>query len=424
MKRLILALCVVLACTQDGTPPETTTDPGPPGGPPTPPSSTGSCDAGNGGITLPAGFCATIFADRVGTARHLAVSASGDLYVNIAGGALLALRDTNRDGRADVTARFGRSGNSGLALLGSDLFVDVQGGFIVRYRLTSGALAPAGNPDTIVRALPVGGHGTRSIAVNRNGELFVNVGSASNNCEAVVRDPCAELTTRAGIWRFDAQRINQSFAATNRFATGIRNAVALTTHPTTNTVFALQHGRDNLQNFRQLFSNEDAAENPAEELFEVNAGDDFGWPYCYHDERAQRHVLAPEYGGNRSTVGRCAATKAATTTFPGHWAPNGIVFYQASLFPARYRGGAFVAFHGSWNRAPLPQRGYLIAFVPAAGNSLATSYEIFADGFAGTANLTDPAAAAFRPTGLAIDPAGALFIGDDKTGRIWRVTPR
>jgi glucose/arabinose dehydrogenase len=190
-------------------------------------------------------------------------------------------------------------------------------------------------------------------------------------------------------------------------------------------LYATQHGRDNLyQGFSRLFTAEDGAENPGEELLQVNRGDDAGWPYCYYDMRAGTIVLGPEYGGDRQQVGRCATAKAPLTVFPGHWAPNGLHFYTGAMFPARYRNGAFVAFHGSWNRAPLAQAGFRVAFVPAAGNTLSPSYETFADGFAGVATISDPSSAAHRPTGLAQGTDGALFVTDDKAGRIWRIVYR
>jgi glucose/arabinose dehydrogenase len=409
----LLALAAVCSgSSNDGpgvAPPETPSDSNPP-------VASAACDTDNGGLHLPAGFCASVFADHVGAPRHIAVTASGEVYTMLSGGAVLALRDTNGDGHADVRATFGRSGNSGLYLRGNNLYAD-NGTFIVRYTLTPGTLAPAGAPDTVVKGLPTGGHGSRSIAVDANGNLFVGVGSASNICDGGNHDPCAELPTRAGVWKFDAAAKNQAFSTSARFATGIRNAVGMAIHPTTNRLYVTQHGRDNLyQSFPSMFSSKDGAENPAEELFQVNAGDDYGWPYCYFDQNAGKRVLGPEYGGDRSTVGRCSTTKPTITAFPGHWAPNGLVLYGATAFPTRYRNGAFVAFHGSWNRSPEPQAGYLVAFVPASGSSLASTYEIFADGLA--------TQKAHRPTGLAVDSTGALYITDDTGGRIWRVVYR
>ena len=414
----ILCALVVVASECGGSSDTANTTPPNTPSPPTTPTTSAACDNGNGngGLNLPTGFCATVFADKVGAPRHIVVTASGDVYTMLSGGAVLALRDTNGDGHADMRATFGRSGNSGLYLRGNNLYAD-NGTFIVRYTLTPGTLAPATAPDTLVKGLPTGGHGSRSIAVDASGNMFIGVGSASNICESGTKDPCNELPTRAGVWKFDAATKNQTFSSGSRFATGIRNAVGMAIHPTTNLLFVTQHGRDNLyQSYPQLFNAKDGAENPAEEIFQVNAGDDFGWPYCYFDQTAGHRVLGPEYGGNRSTIGRCSTTKPTVTAFPGHWAPNGLTFYTGANFPEHYRNGAFVAFHGSWNRAPEPQAGYLVAFVPASGNSLSSSYEVFADGLA--------AQAAHRPVGVAVDSTGVLYVTDDAGGRIWRVVYR
>jgi glucose/arabinose dehydrogenase len=156
-------------------------------------------------------------------------------------------------------------------------------------------------------------------------------------------------------------------------------------------------------------------------LVEVNSGDDFGWPYCYYDRAARGYRLAPEYGGDGKTVGRCASIKAPVYPFPAHWAPNGVLYYTGTLFPARYRNGVFVAFHGSWNRAPLPQAGFNVAFLPMRDGHALSEHEIFADGFAAL-SPPDRTTAAHRPTGLALGPDGALYISDDVRGRIYRVT--
>ncbi len=132
-------------------------------------------------------------------------------------------------------------------------------------------------------------------------------------------------------------------------------------------------------------------------------------------------MLAPEYGGDGGkTVGLCAGRQGPVATFPGHWAPNDLAIYLGDKFPAGYRGGAFVAFHGSWNRAPLPQGGYNVVFQPLADGKASGPSIVFADGFAG--RYEEPGRAAFRPSGLAVAPDGALYVGDDVHGRIWRIT--
>jgi mono/diheme cytochrome c family protein len=132
-------------------------------------------------------------------------------------------------------------------------------------------------------------------------------------------------------------------------------------------------------------------------------------------------VLAPEYGGDGGkAIGPCAAKHQPVATFPAHWAPNDLALYYGKQFPTAYRNGAFIAFHGSWNRAPLQQQGYNVVFQPLANGSASGKYVVFADGFAG--GKLDPGAAAHRPAGLAVAPDGALLVADDVQGRIWRIT--
>jgi glucose/arabinose dehydrogenase len=154
-------------------------------------------------------------------------------------------------------------------------------------------------------------------------------------------------------------------------------------------------------------------------MLRIEEGDDFGWPYCYYDGQLERKVLAPEYGGDGEVTGRCAEKKDPVAYFPGHWGPHAIIFYEADAFPEHYRGGAFIAFHGSWNRAPLPQGGYNVVFLPFANGEPGGDWEVFADGFAGAD--VSPSGAAHRPAGLAVGPDGALYVSDDSGGRIWRI---
>lgn len=402
--------------------------------PPRPPGRTRApaCDGDNGGLTLPPGFCALVVADQVGAPRHLAVAANGDLYIALLGrsgasGGILALRDTTGDGKPDVQQSIGSEAGTGIAL-GKDELYFATASTVYRYPMSPGRLAPRGDPVVIVKDLPTGGHSARNLALAPDGRtLFVNIGSATNSCQAVDRtlespgkDPCLELATRAGVWRFDANRENQTPVLASRFATGIRNAVGLAFAPD-GQLWATQHGRDQLgQHWPKVYTLEASAEKPSEELFPVHAGDDFGWPYCYHDLELGHLVLAPEYGGDGKQVARCASAKAPAVAFPAHWAPDGLTFYTGTQFPPHYRGGAFIAFHGSWNRAPLPQAGYRVVFVPFQGSQPRGTYETFADGFWHETG----SGAQHRPVGVAVGPDGSLYITDDAAGRIWRVMYR
>jgi glucose/arabinose dehydrogenase len=107
--------------------------------------------------------------------------------------------------------------------------------------------------------------------------------------------------------------------------------------------------------------------------------------------------------------------------FPGHLAPNDLLFYTGNMFPERYRNGAFIAFHGSWNRSPLEQKGYFVAFVPFVNGLPSGEMETFADGFAGVKVIKSPNDAVYRPMGLAQGPDGSIFVSDSEEGRIWRI---
>jgi glucose/arabinose dehydrogenase/cytochrome c553 len=406
-----------------------------------------TCKGDNGGITLSPGFCATVFADNLGHVRHLAVAPDGVVYANTwsgryfrnappapPGAFLIALKDADGDGKAETIKRFGPApengdaGGSGIAFYNNAIYAEEKDK-ILRYALAPGELAPSGAPTVVLSGLPLtGDHPMHPFVIDAKGQLFVDLGTITNACQpqnrvAGVRgaEPCVEKETRGGTWRYDANKTGQVFSAAERYASGIRNGEGFA-FDSSGRLFATQHGRDQLfQNWPALYTAEQSAELPAEELVEVSAGADYGWPECYVDQNQNKLVLAPEYGGDGGkTVGLCAERRAPVAAFPGHWAPNDLAIYLGTKFPAGYRGGAFIAFHGSWNRAPLPQGGYNVVFQPLSDGKASGPSVVFADGFAGA--FMEPGRAAFRPTGLAVSPDGALYISDDTHGRIWRVT--
>jgi glucose/arabinose dehydrogenase/mono/diheme cytochrome c family protein len=414
--------------------------------PPAMMSSAGSCGGDNGGIVLSHGFCATVFADNIGHARHLVVAPNGVVYVNTwsgryykndsppAGGFLVALRDTKGTGKADVVERFGdgvaqgSGGGTGIQLYNGAIYAEVNDK-IVKYALVANGIAPTGKPEVIVSGMPLtGDHPMHPFIIDPKGNLFVDMGSATNACEVQNRmpnspgnNPCTEKETRGGTWRYDANKTGQQFSPKERYATGIRNGEGYAIDAD-GRLFVTQHGRDQLsENWNQFYKPKDGPELPAEEIVQLQSGADYGWPECYFDGAQKKLVLAPEYGGDGGRkVGLCAQRSAPAAFFPAHWAPNDLLIVSNNKFPAAYRKGAFIAFHGSWNRAPAPQGGYNIVFQPMADGKAAGNFVVFADGFAGA--VKEPGRAAFRPSGLASGPDGSLYISDDVHGRIWRVT--
>lgn len=399
------------------------------------PAQSANCAPNNAGLKLAAGFCAVLFADSLTTPRQLDVAPNGDVIVALRGraggqsdripGGVVVLRDTDGDGRADRRTKFGEFSATTVQLVGNRLYTET-GTAILRYTWNPGAMTASG-PDTIVGGLPGDrNHAPKTFAI-QGGNLYVNHGSPTNACQekdrapgSVGMDPCPDLIARAGIWRYDLNKTGQTIGDGERFATGIRNSVAIAIEPRTNELYVVQHGRDMLSNnWPALFSDAKSAETPAEELFRVTRGADFGWPYCYYDLELNKKVLAPEYGGNGKTVGRCAGKQGNVGTFPAHWAPNSLLFYTGSALPAKYRDGAFIVFHGSWNRAPLPQQGFKAVFQPMSNGRAAGAFEVVMDGFMIDGKPTELGG---RPMALAQGPQGELYLSDDLRGRIWKIT--
>jgi glucose/arabinose dehydrogenase len=413
----------------------------------TAPSASIQCAANNGGITLPDGFCAVVVADLTdggspAPARHLTVLPNGDIFVAINSPGnnqpdfgIIGLRDTDGDGVADAQTTFsGGLGGSGIAWSANRLFFGANDR-VLRFDLPEGQLSPTGTAQVVVSGLPnTGDHISKTVVIGSDGKLYVNFGSATNSCQVNNRQaqspgqaPCPELPVRAGVWSFDANGTNMTQANGTHFATGYRNLVALAINPDDNTLYGVQHGRDMLfENWPQFFTVDDDAVLPAEEFVRITQNSNNGWPYCFFDAVSEhKKLLAPEYGGDGVLTSGgtspvdCAQMNQPLATFGAHWAPNGITFYNGSQFPQKYRGGAFVAFHGGFDRAPLPNEGYQVMFVPMS-NGVAGTPETFADGFAGSTGAL-PQTALHRPVGVTVGPDGSLYVSDDRGGRIYRI---
>ena len=400
-------------------------------------------DPDNGGLFLPDGFEAVVVVDSIGRARHLAVDQKGDIYVKLRvpyknGNGLVAIRDKNKNGKADVVEYFGGysdTGNygTGIRIYGDYLYFSTAGE-VYRYKMDNDQLLPAGEPELILlddyKNAKFGyEHIAKPIAFDDNGHIYVPFGSPGDICQEFNRkpgspgmNPCPQLEWHGGIWQFDAKKLNQTQKDGKRYATGIRSVVAIDWNQKESELYVVQHGRDDLnKSWPELFDPWESAILPSEEFFRVEEGTDGGWPYYYYDHLEGKKKLNPEYGGDGKIQGDAHLVAQPLMGFPGHFAPNDLHFYKGDQYPKRYKNGAFVAFHGSTIRGPYPQGGYFVAFVPFEKGRPSGPWEVFADGFAGLDTIVNTGDALARPMGIAMGPDGSLYISESVKGKIWRI---
>lgn len=390
-------------------------------------------DADHAGLKLPAGFGASKVVDNIGKARHIVLTKDGSVYIKLMrvvnGKGILFLQDKDKDGKYEVQTAFGNYGGTGITIKNGYLYASSDKE-VFRYQLNDQeqVIDPA-NPEKIITGLLAGKqHQTKSIVLDNENNIYVNIGAPTNSCqendrglESKGKAGCPILDSAGGIWQFKADQLNQSYHNGTRYATGIRNVMGLDWNTQNNTLYVMQHGRDNLNSsWPKLFNEKQSAETPAEVMYMVKKGDNAGWPYIYYDSALKKKILAPEYGGDGKKEGSSAYIDPIAD-FPAHMAPNALLFYTGNMFPARYKNGAFIAFHGSWNRAPEKQAGYFVVFVPFANGKPSGKWEVFADGFSGLDAVMVPREAQHRPCGLAQAPDGSLFVTDDVKGTVYRI---
>ncbi len=412
-------------------------------------------DPGNGGLILPGGFEALVVVDSIGRARHLAVNKNGDIYVKLefndamkGRGGTVGLRDTNSDGKADSIVYFGDYTDVG----GSAVGMTIHDGYlytstvtqVLRNKLTPGELVPSTKTEVILTDssdnVAHHWHTTKPVAFDKDGNMYVPFGAPTDAGQDLTKfgpagipeghgmDPCPDLVDHGGIWKFDLNKTGQTQKDGERYATGLRSIVGITWSPLDNSLYAVVNGIDNLHTrYPKLYTAWQAAVLPAETLVKVKQGDNFGWPYAYYDQMQGKNVLQPGYGGDGKIVGRASNFDVPVVGFPGHWAPMDLLFYQGNQFPARYKNGVFVAFHGSTDRSPYSQAGFIVVFIPfingVPGGDIfqGGKWEVFADGFAGVDTVANTSDAKYRPMGLAEGPDGSLYISESNKGKIWRV---
>ncbi len=377
-------------------------------------------------IKLPVGFSATVLASDLGPTRHIAVGKSGDIYVKLSklkdGKGIYILRDVNNDGVIDEKKMFGDYPGTGIYIKDGYLYSSSNTG-VYRYKLNEKEeIIDTDKPEKILDGLvDKGRDNAKPITLDKEGNLYVTVGSYSDNCRVAGSgkgmSPCTILDSAGGIWKFKADKLNQTFADGKLYSTGLKNAVGIDWDTKTNSLFATQHGRGKFDDFYpQYYTPKQSAELPAETMYQLKGGDDAGWPYIYYDHIQKKKILAPEYGGDGKKTGGAKALDPVAA-FPAHLGPNALMFYTGNMFPARYKNGAFIAFH---SQSAELHKGYMVAFVPFV-NGKAGKWEIFADNFAGTDLVKPTGPIEHRPCGLAQGPDGALYVTDDLNGTIFKI---
>lgn len=378
-------------------------------------------------IKLPAGFSATILGTDLGATRHITVSKNGDIYAKLSklkdGKGILLLRDTNKDGVIDETKYFGNYPGTGVTIKNGYLYASSNTG-VLRYKLNEKEeIIDIENPEKIVDGLvDKGRDNAKPFVIDNANNIYVTVGSYNDPCREKGTGkgimPCSILDSAGGIWKFNAEKMNQTFSDGIRYATGLKNAVGTAWNSKTNMLFATVHGRGQFHDFYpQYYTPKQSAELPGETLYELHQGDDAGWPYIYYDQFQKKKIVAPEYGGDGKKTGGEKAINPIVA-FPAHLGPNDLLFYTGKMFPAKYKNGAFIAFHGQSQEL---HKGYLVAFVPFVNNKPSGKWEIFADNFAGIDLVKPTGPVQHRPCGLAQGPDGALYVSDDLGGTIYRI---
>jgi glucose/arabinose dehydrogenase len=334
-------------------------------------------------LVLPPGFKIERFAEGFSEPRNMILAPNGDIFVaETGGGRITILRGKQRFTFAgDLNGPFGLAFHEGYLYVGNE-------NAVVRFKYKDGQTAADGPPEALA-SLPPGGHSTRNIIFNEAGtKLYVAVGSRSN-----VSDETSE-PKRAAI-----SEMNPDGSGQRIFASGLRNPVGLAWNPANDTLWTSVNERDGLGD-----------DLVPDYITEVKEGAHYGWPWSYIGKNED-----PRRKGERPDM--VAKAIPPSVLIASHSAALGLTFYDGKMFPQKYRGGAFVALHGSWNRSR--RTGYKVIHVPFRNGQPAGGYDDFLVGFS-----PDPSARTVwgRPVGLLVLRDGSLLVSDDGGNIIWRVT--
>ena len=350
------------------------------------------------GLTVPRGFSVNLFAEGLTNPRRLLIvpgSTAAHYKVLVAESAAgrISVLNNSDSGKADSKSTFvsGLNKPYGMAFNGNWFYVGNTDS-VVRFPFKNGQTSINENPQTLLQ-LPTGGHWTRNLLFSESGKkMYIAVGSSCNVCE--------DAENRAAI-----NIANPDGSDFKTYATGIRNPVGMALYPGTDELWTSVNERDRLGD-----------DTPPDYLTRVKQGAFYGWPYAYTD--INRHIHPdPDFGAKNPD--KVKATTPPTVPVQAHSAALGLTFYPLQsggqkYFPQQYRGDAFLAFHGSWNRSE--RTGYKIARVHFE-NGKPVSVTDFVTGF-----LKPDQSVWGRPVDITVAPDGSLLFSDDKGGKIWRVS--
>ncbi|MEZ0485076.1 PQQ-dependent sugar dehydrogenase [Fibrella aquatica] len=344
-------------------------------------------------LKAPAGFTVTTFAEKMGNPRMIAVAPNGDVYVSDrTKGTVMLVRDTNKDGKADMTKEVAKRPDlHGMALRNGKLYLTSIRELFVADIKADGTLSAM---KTLYNDLPdAGQHPNRTMNFGPDGKLYLSIGSTCNACDERNKEAATML------------QINTDGSGRKVFAKGLRNTIGFDWHPQTKRFFGFDHGIDWLGD-----------EDQREELNEIKANADYGWPYVYADGKIPPH---PQPAGETPQE-YAAKTVKPLQLYDAHAAPLGMVFYKntagmASSFPKEYQQDAFVTMHGSWNRAK--PSGYKIVRVKFDEQGNPTGIEDFVSGWLVGNNKEHFG----RVCGIAQHTDGSLLVTDDANGVVYRV---
>ena len=407
---------------------------------------------------FPAGWCASIVATDVGAMRQLSFAPNGDLFGVTTDGTIHIFHDDNGDGIFQPAEEHDWANTGGN---GNNAHVDAAGGYVyagsldgvVRFKYTAGAMT-GGDREAVVVNQPTGGHGFHTTHVY-DGFLYVHSGSAGNVSHESGLDATTYDTKRSLIKRFDLSKFDPKtpfdWAAGEVVTVGLRNGSGFKRNEITKKIYGVVNGLDDLTYGPSPVDVH--TDNPGEQVIEIATGKQYGYPFCFTAQRtfsngATGSLIAPgtqlknELFANPHDDAWCGANSSQPTTFiQAHSAPLDIVFFDVQaqgVLPEEYRGGAFVALHGSWDRQP--NTGYKVVWIPFNPDGSApmpTSTQdtttfpyktVFGGGNAsgpkdGTWSFSvGDLAASPRPVGVAISPIdGALYVSSDAGGLLYRL---